>query len=89
MLVAGIHISDQAVAELIVRLRDEYYFKAAETLDRARAQEAAAVGLTIRERTAVLDVLDDPPASLEQLRAVLDAEHASRLHHRLTPAVRL
>jgi hypothetical protein len=43
-------------------------------------------GLTIRERTAVLDVLDDPAAGLEQLRGVLVAEHTRRIRQGLAPA---
>jgi hypothetical protein len=39
----------------------------------------AEVGLTIRERTAILDVLDDPPQGLEELRAVLLREHVGRV----------
>jgi hypothetical protein len=61
MFVAGIHISNDSVTELASMLRDEYYVKAADTFERALDADAAAVGLTTRERTSILDVLDDPP----------------------------
>ena len=62
MFVAGIPIRNDLVADLAALLADEYYFKAARTLKRALDNNDTNVGLTIRERTAVLDVLDDPPA---------------------------
>lgn len=78
MLIAGISVRRSAVEALVALLQREYYVQAATTLARALEDDAAAVGLTIRERTAVLDVLDDPPAGLEQLRGVLLAEHTWR-----------
>jgi len=66
-----------AVRELVWLLREEYYFKAANTLQAALATDSDDVALTVRERTAILDVLDDPPADLAQLRAVLMNEHVA------------
>ena len=83
MFIAGINIGRVAVEELIERLREDYYFKAAATLAAALEQDKPAVGFTIRERTAVLDVLDDPPSELEQLRGVLMDEHEWRVSHGL------
>jgi hypothetical protein len=79
VLVAGIQLDSETVAELVRMLRDECYFKAADTLDRALTDGDSAVGLTIRERTAVPYVLDDPSEELAQLRGVLMAEHEGRL----------
>jgi hypothetical protein len=39
MRLAGLEIPTVAVAELVEMLRDEYYFKAADTLERALASE--------------------------------------------------
>lgn len=66
-------------------LREEYYFKAAGTLEAALATDAGDVALTIRERTAILDVLDDPPADLVQLRSVLRNEHVALSRAGLRP----
>lgn len=41
--------------------------------------EGGKITLTIAEREAVLRALDDPPAGLEPLRAVLLAEHVGRV----------
>src|SRR5262245_8403541 len=71
MLLAGLHLEAKLVRDLTGRLRYEYYFKAADTLERALVTDADSVALTIRERTAILDVLDDPPIGLEPLRDVL------------------
>ena len=75
MFLAGIRLSNELVAELVTMLRGEYYFKAADTLDAALADDASHVALTIRERTVILDVLDDPPPGLAHLREVLLAEY--------------
>ena len=85
MLLAGIPVSRPLVVELVELLRDECYFKAADTLEHALANEQPAVGLTIRERTAILDVLDGRPAGLDELHAVLMAEHAWRVCEGLAP----
>jgi hypothetical protein len=80
MLVADIKIERGSVALLIALLRDEYYSEAANTLETALLDRAGGVGLTIRERMAVLDVLDDPPSgALARLRGVLLEEHVGRV----------
>jgi hypothetical protein len=79
MRLAGVELSNETVAELRSMLRDEFYFKAADTLERAHLEDRPEVGLTIRERTAILDVLDDAREELAQLRDVLMAEHEWRL----------
>ena len=85
MLLAGIEITTELVAELASRLRDEYYVNAADTLDHALETNQAHVSLTIRQRTAILDVLDDPPAAFEELRVVLLNEHTWRIREGLAP----
>jgi hypothetical protein len=85
MFLAGIRVGNELVAELVLLLRDEYYLKAAETLDHALGHDKPHVGLTLRERTAILNVLDDPPAALEHLRDVLLAEHVWRVREALAP----
>jgi uncharacterized protein (DUF1778 family) len=85
MLVAGVEIENEVVEELVSMLREEYYVNAADTLEHALVEDRAEVGLTIRERTAILDVLDDPPADLAQLRRVLLVEHQWRLRTGLAP----
>jgi hypothetical protein len=88
MLLAGIDMTTELVAVLISMLRDECYFRAADTLEHALEHDQREVGLTLRERTAILDVLDDPPAGLELLRAVLEAEYVWRGRERLAPGRR-
>jgi hypothetical protein len=79
MRLAGVELSNESVVELCSMLRDEFYFKAADTLERALLEDRPEDGLTIRERTAILDVLDDAREELAQLRDVLMAEHEWRL----------
>ena len=85
MLIAGIDIAPETVALLAAMLRVEYYVKAAETLENALASGLTEVRLTIRERTAILDVLDDAPDGLSELRGTLLAEHTWRRRIGLTP----
>ena len=79
MLLAGADLSDETIVGLVALLRDDHYGQIADKLDEALADDVADVGLTIKERDAILDVLDDPPAELEQLRGVLYAEYAWRV----------
>jgi hypothetical protein len=85
MLIAGIDIAPETVALLAAMLRVEYYVKAAETLENALASGLTEVRLTIRERTAVLDVLDDAPDGLSELHGTLLAEHRWRRRIGLMP----
>ena len=84
MRIAGVEIDNRSVLALAGMLRAEYYFKAAGTLEQALADGRPDAALTIRERTAILDVLDDPPHDLDELRRVLLEEHEWRTRLRLT-----
>ncbi len=84
MLLAGVETDTETVTLLVVLLRAEYYFKAAGTLQLALARGLTEVALTIRERTAVLDVLDDPIDELSALRRTLLAEQDWRQRIGLT-----
>ena len=58
------------------------------TTDRERLRWAVRygddlVGLRIADRLAILDVLDDAPAGLSELRGVLASEHRWRIRHRM------
>jgi len=80
MRVAGIEIETDGIELLIDLLRDECYLAAANRLDEALLDGSADVGLTTKERTAVLDVLDDPPSSvLSKLRGILLEENVGRV----------
>jgi hypothetical protein len=85
MYLAGVNIALEDVMTLVALLRAERYSTTADTLERGIRRCDGAVGLTIRERTAILDVLDDPPDGLAQLRGVLLAEHTWRIQHGLAP----
>ena len=79
MRLAGLEIAEDAVAELVWQLRDQVYVNQAEKLDAALARGRPEVALSINDRNAILDVLDDPPTGLERLREVLLAEYVWRV----------
>jgi hypothetical protein len=83
MRLGGVEVGDVLVAELVGMLRDECYDRVADTLQRALDRADADVGLTIHERTAVLDVLDDPAPGLAQLRSALLDDYVWRVRHGL------
>ena len=83
MLLAGIEVEDEGVALLARLLHDDYYHHAGDRLEHALDERAEAVGLTIPERNAMLDVLDDPPSSLTPLRDVLFDEYVWRVQNGL------
>ena len=83
MLLAGIEVEDETVALLARLLHDDYYHHAGDKLERALEGGVAALGLTIAERNAVLDVLDEPPLDLVPLRDVLFNEYVWRVQNGL------
>ena len=83
MLLAGAELPHETVVALVALLRDDHYQQVADQLDDALASDVTEVGLTIRDRNAILDVLDDPPANLEQLRTLLYAEYLWRVQNGL------
>lgn len=78
MLLAGVPIHDALVLELAILLRRGNFTDTADTLEGAVAALQPIVALTISDRVAILNVLDNPPAGLEDLRATLLAEHVGR-----------
>jgi hypothetical protein len=83
MLLAGIELEHETVALLARLLHDDYYHHVGDKLEQALDERAAEVGLTIPERNAMLDVLDDPPTSLTPLRDVLFNEYVWRVQNGL------
>ena len=76
MNLAGVPVTDEAVLEL-ARLVDDA--ELADRLETAYSRMTRVLPLTIPEREAVLDAIaEDPPAGLEELRAVLLREHTAR-----------
>ena len=76
---AGIPIPARLVLKLACRLRDAELVDTAERLEGAYDREARIVALEISDREAILRALEDPPAGLEELRAVLVQEHVGRV----------
>ena len=76
---AGIPIPARLVLELARALRDAELVDTAERLEGAYDREARIVALEISDREAILRALEDPPAGLEELRAVLLQEHVGRV----------
>jgi hypothetical protein len=71
MFLAGIPVPDRLVLELARRLRDAALRDTAERLEGAYDREARIVALEVSDREALLRVLEDAPAGLDQLRGVL------------------
>ena len=78
MMLAGIPVPDHLVLELAGNLRGAGFDETAATLENAYDAERAVVALTIPDREAILQTLDDPPVALAELRGVLLREHEWR-----------
>jgi hypothetical protein len=78
MMLAGVSVSSDAVAELARIVRAAGADEFADRLGRALADEVKLVALTIDERAIILAALDDPPDGLAELRGVLMNEHPWR-----------
>ena len=83
MELAGFGVEDEHVLELADMLRVAGYDQTAERLKWAVRYGDDLVGLRIADRLAILDVLDDAPARLSELRGVLASEHRWRIRHRM------
>ena len=83
MELAGFAVEDELVLDLVELLRDGGYEQTAERLKWAVRYGDELVGLRIADRLAILDVLDDGPESLADLRGVLTSEHRWRVRHGL------
>jgi len=71
---AGLDITDDSILALVTRLRRAGLDEQADTIVGALMSLQTEVALTPRDRVAILTVLDEPPAALEELRGVLQ-EH--------------
>ena len=76
MHLAGIPLRDELVLELARLVDDDDLGSRLET---AYGRMTKVLALTIPERETINRALDDPPAGLEELRAVLLREHVGRV----------
>ena len=83
MELAGFAVADEHVLDLVDLLRDAGYERTAERLKWAVRYGDELVGLRIADRLAILDVLEDAPEGLADLRGVLTSEHRWRVRHGL------
>ena len=79
MRLARLDITDDCAIELVNRLRRAEFVHQADEIEAALVREQSEAALTIPDRVAILAVLDDPSAGLEELRAVLRREHVGRV----------
>jgi hypothetical protein len=80
---AGFAVEDEDVLELAGMLRGAGYEQTADRLKWAVRYGDDLVGLRIADRLAILDVLDEAPEGLVDLRGVLASEHRWRIRHGL------
>ena len=78
MMLAGLPVSDHAVADLAELVRGAGAEDLADRLDRALSDDVKLLALTIDERAIILAALEDPPQELAELRAVLLNDHQGR-----------
>ena len=75
---AGIPVRDDLIVELANRLDRAGRPEVADKLQSALTDRSKLVSLTIPERDAILEVIEHPPAGLEELRGVLVGQHVWR-----------
>ena len=75
MMLAGVPVHAEAVAELADTVRATGADELADRLEVAVADGVALLASTIDERAIILASLEDPPDELTELRAVLLNEH--------------
>jgi hypothetical protein len=78
MELAGIEVDRLAVLELAERLSHAGQMETAALLLIADASGDERVGLSIKDREAIIDVLGDTPDALAELHGVLVVEQMSR-----------
>ena len=78
MFLASLAISNRLVLELARTVGDE---ELETRLRSALAHDVKVLALEIDERELILRALEDPPAGLEELRAVLLQEHVGRVRN--------
>ena len=76
--IAGLDITDDSILALVTRLRRAGHDEQADTIVGALMSLQTEVALTPPDQLVILTVLDEPPAGLEELRAVLQ-EHVGRV----------
>ena len=84
-MLAGLPVPDDAVADLAQLVRFEGADDLAGRLERALAYDARLLALSLDERAVRLAVLEDPPAGLAELLAVLLNDHRWRQSEGLDP----
>jgi hypothetical protein len=80
---AGFAVADEDVLALVGMLSTAGYDRTADRLKWAVRYGDELVGLRIADRLAILDVLEDAPEGLTELRGVLASEHRWRVRHGL------
>ena len=78
IVLAGVPVRDDPVVELANRFERAGRHEMADKLQTALTDRRKLVALTIPERDAILDVIEDPPAGLDELRSVLLAQQVWR-----------
>ena len=85
MMLAGVPVLVDAVAELADTVRTAGADELADRLEQALDDDVKLLALTIGARAIILATLEDPPDGLAQLRAVLLKEHQWRQRTGLDP----
>lgn len=74
MMLAGLPVPPDGVEELAGLVRDVCADDLADRLEHALSDEVKLLALTLDEGALLLAALEDPPAALSELRAVLLAD---------------
>lgn len=77
-MLAGLPVPADAVAQLVALVREAGADDLADRLERALDDDVKLLALTLDERVVMLATLEDPPQQLDELRAVLLADHQWR-----------
>ena len=85
MMLAGVPVPADAVAELAAAIRATGADEVADRLEGALDKDVKLLALRIDERAIILASLEDPPESLAELRGVLMNEHEWRQRTGLDP----
>jgi N-acetylglutamate synthase-like GNAT family acetyltransferase len=78
MMLAGLPVPADDVAELAHLVRTAGADDLADRLERALGDDVKLLALTLDERAVLLAALEDPPPGLAELRAVLLNDHQWR-----------
>ena len=83
MRLAGVSVLERHVAALAELLLEAGFEETADVLLLALDAGQDLVSLSIQDREAMMQVLNDPPDALAELRGVLLAEHERRVREGL------